>query len=423
MGHLFMNNQPTQLGADILSLATPKPIPKRRLDNWLQSFIQYASHGEAPEGMLFWTGISTIAGALGRKTWIDMGYFQWVPNFYIILVANPGIVSKSTTASIGMNLLREVPGMKFGPDVVTWPALVQAMAEARQQFLNPDTGEYTDMCAMTIASSEFGNLFNPQDREMVDIFVSLWDGQTGTFEKKTKTNGTDLIVNPWINVIAATTPAWIAGNVPEYMIGGGFTSRTMFIYAEKKRQLVAYPILGMNEDTLQLKEDLIHDLEAISMISGEMTLTPEALEWGTAWYNDHWNRPEQHAHLDSNQFGGYLARKQTHLHKLAIILSAAESAERKIEQRHLEAAAQIVTSTEKDAKMIFGKIGMTESSRLQNEIVDYVQRNGKIRQEELFKKMFKSGSKFEFDNALKGAAGAGFVSLLQQGSTIWVSPA
>lgn len=419
MVRLFMNKDSTK-SADILTFGERKPIPERKLANWLTSFTEYSSHGEAPSNMLFWTGVSTVAGALGRKVWIDQHYFQWVPNFYIILVAKPGIISKSTTASIGMKLLKEIPDTRFGPDVVTWPALVQAMAESRQQYLDPDTGEYVDMCAMTISSSEFGNLFNPQDREMVDIFVSLWDGQTGTFEKRTKTNGTDLIINPWINVIAATTPSWIVGNVPEYMIGGGFTSRAIFVYGEEKRQLVPYPILAIDDEMLQLREDLVHDLEAISMLAGQMKLTKEAIEWGSMWYADHWGRPEQHAHLDQNQFGGYLARKQTHIHKLAMVLSAAQGNSREITAKHLQDAALIITGTEKDSKKIFGSIGLSKSSKLQALIVDMVTSLGKVSKEELFRRLFKEGNKQEFEQALISAVTARYVKVLQSGTSVWI---
>ena len=65
--------------------------------DWLTAFMDYASYGEAPRHMYFWTGVSAIAGALRRKVWIDQAYFKWYPNFYIVLVAPPGIVSKSTT--------------------------------------------------------------------------------------------------------------------------------------------------------------------------------------------------------------------------------------------------------------------------------------------------------------------------------------
>ena len=132
---------------------------KRHYDNWISGFMEYSSYSEAPRHMHFWVAVSTLAGALRRQVWIDMAYFKWYPNFYIILVAPPGIVSKSTTASIGMSLLKKVPDIKFGPDVVTWQALVGAFAEATVAFeLN---SEYYPMSALTIVSSEFGNLLNP----------------------------------------------------------------------------------------------------------------------------------------------------------------------------------------------------------------------------------------------------------------------
>jgi hypothetical protein len=181
-----------------------------------------------------------------------------------------GIVSKSTTAGISMSLLRKVPGVNFGPDVVTWPALVSAFAEKAETFEHK--GEFHVMSALTLESSEFGNLLNPQDKEMVDLLVNLWDGKPGTFEKKTKHSGNDSVENPWINLIACTTPSWIAGNFPEYMIGGGFTSRCIFVYADKKAKHVAYPGLAVPADLEARAEGLRLDLEHISTLAGEYVL-------------------------------------------------------------------------------------------------------------------------------------------------------
>jgi len=214
--------------------------------DWLQAYIQYASNSEAPTYMHFWSGVSAIAGALRRKVWFDMGHFAWYPNFYIIFVAPPGIVAKSTTSGIAMNLLRQVPGVKFGPDVVTWPALVTCFAESTEAFEYEN--DFHPMSCLTLESSEFGNLLDPTDRQMVDLLVHLWDGKQGEFKKSTKNNGSDEVSNPWINIIACTTPSWIAGNFPEYMIGGGFTSRCVFVYADQKAKLVPYPKMEMCYD-------------------------------------------------------------------------------------------------------------------------------------------------------------------------------
>lgn len=387
-------------------------------EDWLKAFVQYASFGEAPLKTLFWTGVSTIAGALRRRVWIDQKYFQWTPNFYVILVAPPGIISKSTTANIGMNLLRDVGTIKFGPDVVTWQALVQSLAGATELALEESTGEYHPMSAITIASDEFGTFLNPNDREMVDVLVSLWDGKKGTFNKVTKSNGNDVVENPWVNIIACTTPGWIAGNFPEYMIGGGFTSRCVFVYAEEKRQLVAYPSDSVPPEFEQLKADLVHDLEIISTMIGEYKLTEEALTWGRRWYTNHWEkRPD---HLDNDRFGGYLARKQTHIHKLAMILAASQSSDLLVHPHHLMAADEMITVLEADMPRVFSTIGQTDKTRGMSELVDSVFKFGKIEQGALYRRMFRTMEHKDYTAALNSGVAAGFLRIEQIGKEIYI---
>lgn len=359
--------------------------------------MDYSSYSESPDIMHFWVSISTIAGALRRRVWIDQGYFQWTPNFYIIFVAPPGIVSKSTTLSIGMNLLKQLEGIKFGPDAVTWQSLIQALGEANEAVLMAD-GTYYPMSCVTIASSEFGTFLNPNDREMIDVLVSLWDGQLGVWEKRTKTQGADRIENPWINIAACTTPGWIAGNFPEYLVGGGFTSRCIFVFAKDKRRLVAYPSAVLPPEFLDIQKKLVHDLEIISLLRGPFTLTPDALRWGTNWYELHYkNKPKA---LDNERFAGYLARKQTHIHKLAMVLSASYKDALVIEKDDLEQANAIVTSLESDMPQVFEFIGINEHAKFGTEVLTIVRNHGEISQTDLFKQCFTRMSWQDFQNAV-----------------------
>lgn len=382
----------------------------RKLKDWLAAYVNYASFSEAPTKMHFWTGVSAIAGALRRRVWFDMAYFKWYPNFFIILVAPPGIVSKSTTADIGMNLLREVDGIHFGPDVITWQALVKSFADC-SEFITFPNGDHVPMSAMTIVSSEFGNLLNPQDREMVDLYVTLWDSKQGAFSKVTKMSGSDSVENPWINVIACTTPAWIAGNFPEYIIGGGFTSRCLFVYADKKKRLVAYPHLDVPKDMEAQKQALIHDLEHMAVnLLGEYTITKEALEWGQTWYEDHYNnRPEG---LSDDRFGGYIARKQTHVHKLAMILSASSSDSQVITVDDLKDANIMVTELEADMPQVFAKIGKSQESLHVDRFLKYVEARRGVTYSEAYRYLhahFPDGKGLE--DMLAGCLKSGRVAL------------
>lgn len=379
---------------------------KRNYENWLKAFVNYASFGEAPLSMYFWVGVSTLAGALRRCVWIEQGYFQWVPNFYVILVAPPGIVAKSTTASVGISLLRDVPGINFGPDVVTWQALAQGLAQSNESIQMPDT-LYHPMSAITIESSEFGTFLNPSDREMVDLLVSLWDGRKGVFKKLTKTQGEDVIVNPWLNIIACTTPSWIEGNFPEYMIGGGFTSRCVFVFAEEKRQYVAYPGLTIPKEFQEMRQKLVDDLTTITNMRGAYELKPDAVVWGEAWYEHHYkNRPK---HLDNERFGGYIARKQTHVHKLAMVCAAAQRDEVFITREDLETANRIVTALEVDMPRVFEKIGVSLSAKGQAELVSIVRSHGFISYDDLYKQLFRILSYEDFLKCAQSAVMAGYM--------------
>lgn len=382
----------------------------RKLGNWISSFLDYASFGEAPRHMYFWAGVSAVAGALRRKVWIDQAYFRWYPNFYICLVAPPGIVSKSTTAGVAMNLLRRVPGAKFGPDVVTWPALVEAFAESTEAF--EYNGEYHPMSAMTLESSEFGNLLDPNDKQMVDLLVSLWDGKQGSFKKSTKHSGSDEVQNPWINLIACTTPSWIAGNFPEYMIGGGFTSRTIFVYADSKARYVAYPGLVVPRDLKEMENDLVNDLTHISEnLAGEYKLSADAVEWGEKWYHQHYTT--RSATLDPERFGGYIARKQTHIHKLAMVLAASGSDEMVITADHLDVAYTMITDLEPDMQFVFSKIGRSDMSMYAEKIIHFVKSKGRVGYQEVYRYVHTHfPSMRDFEDVFAGCLRAGFIKHL-----------
>jgi hypothetical protein len=348
----------------------------RNFEDWLTSYIEYAGFSEAPKRMHFWSGVSAIAGALRRRVWLSMGYYRWCCNHYLVFVAPPGIVSKSTTVAIAMDILRKVPGVNFGPDIVTWPALVTAFAAASESF--PDiNGDYHTQCALTLESSEFGNLVNPTDREMIDLLVTLWDSKQGGFSKVTKNSGSDKVENPWINLIACTTPSWIAGNFPEYIIGGGFTSRCLFVYTEQKEKLVAYPIYHIPPGMLETQAKLAADLEHIATtLVGPYHLTKEAREFGEEWYKLHYANPPKH--LQDDRFGGYLARKQTHIHKLAMVLAASCRDELILTPEDLALAAKAITDLEADMPKVFARIGRSEDSIQAERFVQFVQKNSPV---------------------------------------------
>ncbi len=390
----------------------------REFSSWLDTYVKYASVTEAPKRMHFWAGVSAIAGALRRKVWIDMARFQWLCNMYIVFVAPPGVVSKSTTTDIAMDLLKEVPGIKFGPDVVTWPALVSAFAASSESFIYED--EWHTMSPLTLVASEMGSLINPQDREMVNLYITLWDGRK-TFEKVTKMSGNDTVEAPWINMLACTTPHWIADNMPAATIGGGFTSRCIFVYADTKERFIPFVDEMSDTSDKHTRERLIKDLEHISLnIAGPYKIHPVARDWYRPIYEEFWNNASER--MDDTILEGYAARKQTHLFKTALIIAASQRDERIITLEDLQLSMMMLEDVEATMNNVFSRIGRTEDSLHAEKFVQFVIRKGGVPYEEAYKMVYSHFTDFrDFEGVVSGAVRSGQLVLEQRGGKFWLT--
>ena len=383
-------------------------MSKRNFPDWIPAYLDYASVTEAPKRMHFWSAIGTVAGALRRRVWIDMKRFCWYPSFYIIYVGPPGIVAKSTTIDIATDLLRQVPGIKFGPNAITWQALVTAFAAASESF--EYNAEWHPMSPLTLVASELGSLLNLQDKDMVNLLIELWDGKK-TYEKITKMSGNDTIEAPWINLQAGTTPHWVADNMPQAMIGGGLSSRCIFVYGDTKERYIAYVDEQVGKGDAALRAGLIQDLEQIAMLTGPYTISSEAREWGKDWYERFWK--DATSRMDDQMLEGYAARKQTHMHKVAMVLSASRSSSLVITRDDLQLANTMLEDLEKDMHRVFSRIGRTEESMQAERFIEFVRRKGTIPYDEAYKMIHVYFPDFrDFEGILSGAIQSGQLRII-----------
>lgn len=392
----------------------------RLLENWLDTFLDYTDHMEAPRLMRSWAGISALASVLRRKVWIDQDQFIWTPSLYIIFVGPPGVITKSTTTDLSTSLLRELPGgiVRFGPNNVTWQALATSFAAAAEMFDYPKgSGEFHPMSAVTLVSRELGSLLNPRDQDLVNLFIELYDGAK-VYEKVTKMSGTDVIECPWINLLGATTPSWIADNVPRSALGGGLISRCIFLYGDEKEKFVAYPKRAIKDPKIHatIRKALVADLEHIATaLLGPYELTAAAESWGVQWYEQLWR--DAKAHYSDDKLMGYIARKQTHMHKLAMVLCAAYKDQQVIGVEDLQLADQMLQATEGSLDKVFAQIGRTEQSAAAAKFIGMIQSRGMVLYDEAYRLVHAHFPDFhDFEGILAGAVRSGQLQ-------IWQNPA
>lgn len=380
--------------------------------DWLEDFVEHTSYGETPAKIMRWVGIATLAGALRRKVFIDQLSFQWSPNFYLLIVAPPGVVKKSTSIGLGLKMLRRIEGIDFGPQMVTWQQMITHMAGTRETVLVD--GEDFEMSCCTVSLSEFGSFFDPSDRNMITNLTDMWDGKLETVVKETKTSGTDEIVNPWLNILACTTPKWIASNFSANLIGEGFGSRPIYVYADTPQKSIAYPKRNMmsGQDMQAFKQrenELTYRLGKIAQYAGEYRMTEEAYQWGEAWYADYMQK--QMARGNSAETGVY-ARLQTHLHKVAMVLSAAREKFPVIDVQEMIDADAMLQDLGEDVTKVFSFVGQSAITGASRELVELLTKRGQMPSETIYREYFyKSMTKNEFNEAVQSAQAAGLVDV------------
>lgn len=312
----------------------------RHISNWIKGYLAFTGEQESPEIYHVWCAVSAIAGALRRRVWFDQKYFMLYPNMYIVLVSPPGKCKKSTAMAISRKQLAPIPGINFTVDSTSRERLIQDLS---QVFADGQS-------AMTAYSSEFASLVSTSQMDMVVFLTDIFDAPD-EWTHKTKGGGTNKIKMPYLNLIAGTTPDWLARAMPLDTIGIGLTSRIVFVYADKPR--MANPFPDLSNEQVTLRGLLVEDLQDISTMQGEFIFEPEAKQAYADWYR---GRLEED-YTDDPRLVGYYSRKDVHLLKLCMIVSAARSNDTIITLEDYETAHNMLKQVEERMPRVFAHVG------------------------------------------------------------------
>lgn len=306
----------------------------RRLDNWLHGFLRWTlDRSESPEMYLLWSGLFAIASATKRNISIPdslLGAWTCYPSIYVLFVARPGIAKKSSTMGFAEKLLQQVSGIHFASDRASDSGLLKTM-------------QMSDDGSVVVMSSEFGNFVRLTPESMYDMLVDLFDGRK-KLDQNTRQFEYEIVENPCVNLIACTTPDWIAGSAGSYITGGGFSSRILFVFADEPRQREIFYDSIDKQEMAALEKDLVADLQHMATLKGEFTVDEQAKPAIREWYRKTADSPTEDVRVEN-----FHARKHTHLLKLCMLLSLAEGDSLIITTRHFEQARQVLDEIERTA--------------------------------------------------------------------------
>jgi len=339
---------------------------KRILPDWLDAYMELSENSEPPTLFRKWTGISAIASALQRKVRVEFGMsLTFYPNFYIVLVG-PSATGKGTAMQYALDILEQVPNIRLSAQATSLQALIRRMKETNLTDIDPLTGEQQFHSSLTIFSTEFTVFLGYQNNELIAALCEWYDCHS-RWSYETISRQKEEIIGVWVNLIGGTTPDSIQSSLPLESIGGGLTSRIIFVYEEKRGKLVIFPSKTQHEIDLQHK--LVTDLEQINMLNGRMQYTDGFMKTYADWcYYADKNPP-----FYDKKFDGYCGRRRKHLISLSMVCSASRSNEMVITKDDLLRAIFLIEEVEVKMGLVFKGIGKSDISSLINDTIVFVE--------------------------------------------------
>lgn len=319
-----------------------------------------------------WTALSILASAIRRNVWINQGIYTLYPNLFVALVAPPGKVGKSTVIRMGRRILLGVDDIIFGPDSVTREELIAIMAK---------TGVNEKQSAITLHSTELSSLIEPSGLKMIQFLTDIYDCDF-KWRYETKGAGRDKVHNPVLNLLAGTTPTWIAEGLPADVVGHGFSSRMIFVYGDTPRYLKPFP----GEPDPRLVNALTSDLQHISLLEGEFQWSPEARDL----YEEYYGKIAS-SDPDDYRIEGFHNRKRTHILKMAMLLSLSEGDELIIHPRDISAAWDLIETIEVEMPKSFSAVGKYEFAADLERILRFIKKSGEVDAREIYDRNYAVG--------------------------------
>lgn len=362
-------------------------MSSRYYSDFITAYLQYTENTEPAKSYHTWISVSLIAAALQRRTCIRWGLETIYPNMYIVLVGPSGKSRKGTALKIAKDLLKDLSGVSTTSESVTREALIRKMNSAITTYTDPQKRDIGFHCALTTLSPEL-SVFLGQNNVRFLADLTDWYDSNDEWTYETKGSGTDKIQGLCFNLLGATAPDWFSSILPQEAIGGGFTSRIIFVVEENKGKTV--PKQELTPEIKEMRRRLFHDLEEITTISGEYQFDEKAEKHYIDWYvNEDKKIAAGHMPIEDQRFAGYCDRRATHIRKLSMIVSASQRNDLLITEPDVVRAIKMLTNIERNMHKAFSGLGQATYSDATERVITYIKSRGKVKRSELMNRFYR----------------------------------
>lgn len=312
------------------------------------------------------TAISLAAQCINREAVLREGNRSCYPNLWIGVLGDSS-VRKSEAIKAAKRYLRD--DLLYGnvmADSFTWASIVEEMGIEfdASGFLNKDKEGGMPSLSTVMAECQKwdtvgSRFFNKGTGYMVFSEVKTFLENLGKSHSseakatitdwydcpayhivKTKTAGNYYIYRPFVNILAASTPAWLASGCDESDRISGFLPRWLFFYRQEPEYYASFS----DSPNTKYVDEVYADLHRLKEYRGDVKFSSPAMDAYNKWY---------HTFIDFKGAGdsavkAWLHRMSVSAKKLAIIFNATGKADRVINEDDVYFACNLISRLKED---------------------------------------------------------------------------
>jgi hypothetical protein len=310
---------------------------------FLGDYLALMDSYETPHAYDFWTGCFAISSVVGLTTRVGRPGAPVHLNLFSVLVAESGTTRKSTAVRAVVKTIRPFTGEV--------PLLIESKItpEKLEQDLATMTKRH-DTAQAVICISELVTFLGREKyvEQMPTLLTDLYDCPVDRGGGGSITAGARQLRNVFVSFLSASTPSWLLRAVNPDVIEGGFTSRVLFIVAEKPKRSQPWP----EEPSDELRDRVglhLERIQAAAKATPVISISDGGREAFSKWYKSRTH------HRDPFR-SSFQSREDGHILRLAAFLCINDGTW-VIQHNHIVAATRIIEQVREDGASIFEGTG------------------------------------------------------------------
>lgn len=355
----------------------------------LQRYVSRHSSLECAESYHVYAWLALVSACMGRRVWVDRGFFTTYPNLYVVLVGDAGS-GKSVAMFQARDMIDELNNqipkeerLFMAPKCSSARRLMEVIAAQQTVFKYKDKPyTHAPICCFL---SELMNFIQLDPNFVLSFLTDGYDDKY--FDYETQHKGCCRIDGPAPVILACTTHSYITSKLREDVVTDGFSRRVHWILDERSETRNAEP------QRPPMDQELINRLKQIKKMIGPFTWSKEGKEAYDEWYNTN----------DRRDFGldGYGTTKNVKIEKMAMLLAASERLEMVIRAEDVEESLELCKLMEKNLEKVFEGIGRNELNAAVSSLLYAISKSRGVMKENTARQfMYRQINSREFDEVV-----------------------